>query len=462
MRSAIRARAVTVTAVESPTMPPPAPSPLVGRTLGGRYRVVAQIGEGGMGAVYRAEQLRLERYVAIKVLAMSLAHDPACLERFRREAEVVSRLTHPNIVSLLDYDVDADGSPYLVMELLVGETLADRVEREGMMDAAAVARVIGEIASGLEAAHDAGVVHRDLKPENVFLVRGPRGREAVKLLDFGISKRVGPTSNRITGAQALVGSPPYMAPEQILTRDDEVGFHTDQYALGAIAYELFAGRAPFEGTTMWQIFAAALDGPPAPLTNYGVPEEVDRVVQRALAKRPADRFKDVGELAAALRRCVGATSLPPDTLRSAALPASSSGVRVALADADDIVSELAAAMTDFAGGRLRDAWKRAEQAVKLAQDRRDPAASALLGVSVELIERIHLARVGGLGAVLTVTRMPTRADTCVSPQMAYVLSRVDGMLTVGELIDLAPLGRLEMLRALTHLLDAGFVAGGGP
>jgi serine/threonine protein kinase len=208
------AQVVSRLPTEAVPLPSP-PNPLLGRTLGGRYRIIDQIGEGGMGTVFRAEQLPLGREVAVKVLSVSLAANPAHIERFRREAAIISRLQHPNVVSLLVYDVDECGAPYIVMELLVGETLAARLARERMLEPRQSARLVGEIARGLEAAHDAGVVHRDLKPENIFLVRCSRGNGAVKLLDFGIGRPLAASAPRLTAVNSLIGRPAYMAPEQV-------------------------------------------------------------------------------------------------------------------------------------------------------------------------------------------------------------------------------------------------------
>jgi eukaryotic-like serine/threonine-protein kinase len=270
-----------------------------GQIFDNTYRLVRLIGEGGMGAVYEATHARLAGRYAIKVLLQRFSADSDALIRFEREARITSFLQHPNVVQVIDHNTTADGTEYLVMEYLVGESLAKRLARTGPLPLDIVVGIIEQIAAGLAAAHAHGIVHRDLKPENVFLVP-VEGREtvSVKILDFGISR----IKDTRWGAQApdagLCGTPQYMAPEQIDGRVAEAVAATDQFALAVIAHEMLTGRNPFEGVTVAAIFARVLRHNPAPT---GIGGDVDLVVHRGLAKSSHRRFPSVTNFSDALR-----------------------------------------------------------------------------------------------------------------------------------------------------------------
>ncbi|HEX2673952.1 MAG TPA: serine/threonine-protein kinase, partial [Polyangiaceae bacterium] len=208
--------------------------PLIGQTLRGTYRILSTLDQGGMGLVFEAEHTRLRRRVAVKVLAQHLTTDTQALARFNREAEIISQLEHPHIVQVLDFDTTEQGEPYIVMELLKGESLSERLERDGCLSIEESARVVHQVASGLFAAHQASIVHRDLKPANIFFTHLPGQGRVVKLLDFGISKRVG-GGRSLTGEFDVLGTPDYMAPEQALGKTANVDPRGDQYALAVIA-----------------------------------------------------------------------------------------------------------------------------------------------------------------------------------------------------------------------------------
>ena len=204
---------------------------LVGSVLEGAYRITRLIGEGGMGAVYEAVQLRLNKRVAVKLMARDLAANREALARFHREAEITSHLGHPHLVTVLDFGQAESGEPYLVMEYLEGEDLEHRLRRVGRMPIEAVVHVVRQVASALGAAHDQGVVHRDLKPGNVFLLQIPGEPDFVKVLDFGISKMKA-ARTQLTNASAVMGTPNYMSPEQATGMVEEIDHHVDQWALG--------------------------------------------------------------------------------------------------------------------------------------------------------------------------------------------------------------------------------------
>jgi eukaryotic-like serine/threonine-protein kinase len=231
------------------------PGTVDGRRIGSRYRMGAPLAAGGMGEVWVARDLLLDRPVAVKVLGGALAGDGRAAERLRREARAVARLDHPNIARVLDLG-EHDGRPYLVMELLEGESLAGRIDRAGPMAPGEAARVVAAVADALQAAHRAGVVHRDVKPGNVFLT----AEGEVKVLDFGIASAAG-EADLTTGD--LLGTAAYLAPERALGRPATPA--ADIYSLGVVLYELLAGRRPFEGGSHIELAMAHVNAHPEPL-----------------------------------------------------------------------------------------------------------------------------------------------------------------------------------------------------
>ena len=279
----------------------------------GAYEIVALVGAGGMGEVYRARDTRLDRIVAIKILPPG---NPDLKVRFEREARAISSLDHPNVCAL--YDVGHEGAiDYLVMQFLEGETLASRIER-GPLPLSDAVRVAGEVASALQAAHRRGIVHRDLKPANIFL-QSNGGGDIVKLLDFGLAIRRAPDA----GSQALtasgvetskstvsqpglaIGTLPYMAPEQV--EGQPLDARADVFAFGAVLYEMITGQRAFRGATRLGVVGSILhDDPPAMASlRRGVPVELDRLVKKCLAKRPSGRFASASELVAEFGRIQG-------------------------------------------------------------------------------------------------------------------------------------------------------------
>ena len=270
----------------------------------GPYEIIGPLGAGGMGEVYRARDTRLGREVAIKVLPPELAADPERVRRFEVEARAVAALSHPGILALFDVG-SQDGAPYLVTELLEGEDLRARL-RTGPLPVPQAAGIAAEIARGLAAAHEKGIIHRDLKPANVFLTADG----SAKILDFGIAKLVPPGSAdevaraatfvEATEAGALLGTVAYMSPEQ--ARGQAVDHRSDLFALGCVLYEMLVGARPFAGESAADILAAVLSSDPRRLGERRpeVPEGLDTVVRRCLAKRPDDRFGSAREVAAAL------------------------------------------------------------------------------------------------------------------------------------------------------------------
>jgi eukaryotic-like serine/threonine-protein kinase len=273
---------------------------LVGSVLGGVYQVTRLIGEGGMGWVYEARQLRLNKRVAVKLMARELASNQEALARFHREAEVTSHLGHPHLVNVMDFGTTEAGEPYLVMEYLDGEDLDHRLRRVGHLPLEAAVAITTQVASALAAAHAEGIVHRDLKPANVFLVKVRDEADFVKVLDFGVSK-IKAARTKLTRATAVIGTPEYMSPEQATGLIEEIDHHADQWALGCIAWEMVSGRAPFVADDMGALFYQVINMDPHPLARRvsDLPPGVEAVLRRALAKRIADRFPSIKEFAKA-------------------------------------------------------------------------------------------------------------------------------------------------------------------
>jgi eukaryotic-like serine/threonine-protein kinase len=289
---------------------------LVGTVLEGAYRITRLLGEGGMGAVYEAVQLRLNKRVAIKLMARDLAANREALARFHREAEITSHLGHPHLVIVFDFGQAESGEPYLVMEYLEGEDLDHRLRRVGRLPIEITVHVVRQVASALNAAHDQGVVHRDLKPGNVFLVQVPGEPDFVKVLDFGISKMKA-ARTQLTSASAVMGTPNYMSPEQATGMLDDIDHRADQWALACIAWEMLLGRCPFVADEAAALLYQIINLDPHPLAPRvpGLPSAVETVLRRALRKKPAERFSSMREFsreleAAAFGRPADVTPAP--------------------------------------------------------------------------------------------------------------------------------------------------------
>jgi len=271
--------------------------PPEGSVFAARYRLTRKLAEGGMGAVYEAEERPPGRIVALKVLHPEYATDPDVRRRFRRESSILAALDHPAIVRIFDFGTDEKGRAWTSMELLRGETLRQRIEREGRLAPRTLVPILSGVCSGLSAVHAHGVVHGDLKPDNVFLL-GTDGEDAVKLVDFGLSKVHG--LDRLTRTGEVIGTPAYMAPE-LLTGEGVPDGRVDTYALGVILYEAMSGRQPFvernPGKLMFEI--AMGKGTPLAEAAPDLPEDVVAVVEHAMAHRRDERFDTPDALAAA-------------------------------------------------------------------------------------------------------------------------------------------------------------------
>ncbi len=266
-----------------------------GEVLQETYLLERVIGRGAMGIVYEASHRRLNRRFAVKLLFAEHAANPAALARFEREAQIAGGLGHPHIVQVIDFNRTDEGRPYIVMELLTGEDLAARLERERQLPLAEAAEIVRQTASALQAVHEAGVVHRDLKPHNIFLC-GAEGGVHVKVVDFGVSKMVG--AGEMTRSGALLGTPHYMPPEQAQERSKEIDARTDVYALAAILYKMLTGRPPFQASSIPSLLHKIIHDPFPPPRELrpDLPEAVARVIERALSKQREERQASMREL----------------------------------------------------------------------------------------------------------------------------------------------------------------------
>ena len=278
----------------------------VGTVVGERYRLLERIGEGGMGAVFRAEHILMKKVVALKLLHAEMGQVEDAGLRFEREAQSASRLNHPNITSVTDFGRSGSGELFLVMELAAGESLADVLAREGRLTLERACRLTGQILSALEHAHGQRVVHRDLKPANVMLVQStdPRLGETAKILDFGIAKIMEPGEGEqpLTKGVMIFGTPSYMSPEQASGQD--VDSRSDLYSCGIMLYEMLIGQKPFESEDIVKLMAMQVTAPPPPFATAapgsGIPSAIEDVVMRALEKDRDQRFSSAAEFRHAL------------------------------------------------------------------------------------------------------------------------------------------------------------------
>jgi serine/threonine-protein kinase len=272
---------------------------LIGQTLAGKYRIEERLSEGGMGTVYRGTHVLMDKTVAVKVLRPSLAADEKIVARFSREARAASKISHPHALSVTDFGESDNGVVFLVMEYLSGKTLKEIIRQEGPMPLPRVVEILRQVGGALDAAHGEGVVHRDLKSDNIMLLSSS-GTDYSKVLDFGIAKIKEPEGEYnpgLTAPDLVIGTPQYMSPEQC-SQSPDIDARSDIYSLGVILYEMLVGHVPFTGGSPTAIMLKHLQHPaPSVLDERSdIPEQVARVVARALEKRPEDRYEMVSEL----------------------------------------------------------------------------------------------------------------------------------------------------------------------
>lgn len=365
-------------------LPELAAAPLLdpGTLVDGRYRILELLGEGGMGAVFRVEHVRMGKIMALKILRRELAHDPDLIVRFEQEARIVSRLSHPNTVSVFDFGELPDHGLYMAMEFVPGKDLHTVLSLDGRVKEPRALGIAIQVLHSLGEAHDAGIIHRDVKPANVMLIATREGGDFVKVVDFGIAKLADPkrTGPRITGAtgDAFVGTPEYVSPEQ--ARGERLDARSDLYSLAALLFEITTGAPLFDGPTAMAIVSRHLTDP-APSAREVAPEAelsegFDTILQKALAKDPEARFQSADEMRRALSQLADRSS------RKVILP----------------VRELAQAVTiDEAIARRTD-WDQFERSL-----RRSGRIRAAVGVALAVVV------LGGAAAtVVALTRLPPK------------------------------------------------------
>ncbi len=276
-----------------------------------KYRVESLLGQGGMGSVYRATHLELDRTIALKIVLPDFVSNTETMERFRQEARAAARLNHPNVISVYDFGVLPTGQAYLAMELLTGHSLRAELERDLSLSPKRILEIMRPVCQAVDAAHRAGVIHRDLKPDNIVIERNDHGEEHIKVVDFGIAKlreKSGARQSNLTEPGLVMGTPHYMSPEQC--RGEDLDACSDIYSLGVTAYEMLVGHVPFDAPTPSAVIVQHAIDPPPPLRRLrpDLPEEIERVVLRALSKRRTDRQQLAMEFYAELESAIANAS----------------------------------------------------------------------------------------------------------------------------------------------------------
>jgi len=267
---------------------------LIGSVVADRYHIEKKLGEGGMGAVYLGEHVKMGRMSAIKVMTQSMASDPEAIARFNREAANAARINHPNVCAIYDFGETEDGIIYLAMEFIEGESLSEMLRSEGALELERAAEILRQTGEALQAAHDLGIVHRDLKPDNIMLALARDGTDVVKVVDFGIAKAMtGEEGQKVTKTGLVVGTPEYMSPEQL--SGDVLNGRSDIYSLALVFFRMVTGALPFQAETSQETMIKRLTDDPLKLSEVapdaGWPPRLQGVMDRALERMPADRYE---------------------------------------------------------------------------------------------------------------------------------------------------------------------------
>jgi serine/threonine protein kinase len=300
----------------APLRPKGGSDALIGRVIADRYLILAKLGEGGMGRVYVAEHVKMNRQCAIKVMNPSLMNDPESARRFAREASNAARILHPNVAAVFDYG-EADRIVYLVMEYVDGDSLSTILERDRVLDPRRAIDIARQVADGLSSAHELGLIHRDLKPDNIIVASRRNGRETAKVVDFGIAKAVSDApQDSLTRSGLVIGTPEYMSPEQLL--GDPVDARTDIYALGCILFQMLTGVRPFEAESRELMLRRRLHEPPPHVRDLRpeLPRRLDTLIAYMLARAPGDRMASAAEVCAQLDPALALSGWDPSSLRA--------------------------------------------------------------------------------------------------------------------------------------------------
>jgi len=286
---------------------------LVGSIIEDKFHIEKKLGEGGMGAVYLAEHVKMRRKCAIKVMAQSMASDPEAIARFNREAANAARINHPNACQIYDFGETRDGTIFLAMEFIEGESLSDLLRREGRLSLERAAKIVRQTAAALQIAHDEGIVHRDLKPDNIMLARGRDGADVVKVVDFGIAKAMtGEEGQKVTKTGLVVGTPEYMSPEQL--SGDVLDGRSDIYSLALVFFRSVTGSLPFQADSAQETMIKRLTDAPLRLAEVAPdaqwPPRLQGVMDRALERMPADRYASASMFAGDVEHAVRSAAVP--------------------------------------------------------------------------------------------------------------------------------------------------------
>jgi serine/threonine-protein kinase len=364
---------------------------LVGEVVADRYLITQKLGEGGMGQVYLAEHVRMGRKSAVKVMNPSMVHDADAISRFNREASNASRISHPNVAAIYDFGETAEGLIYLAMEYVDGEPLTRLIARERALSPARAAEIVRQTGDALAVAHELGIVHRDLKPDNIMITRGRDGGDFVKVVDFGIAKAGGgDAQQKVTKTGLVVGTPEFMSPEQLA--GDPLDGRSDVYSLGLVAFNMMTGALPFPSETAQESMIMRLTDRPRTLAetrgDLAWPAEVQRVLDRALARDARERYQSAADFGRDIVRAAG----------SPAGAASTAGGTV-------VIGSASLPATRVAPVRGSTTANKPTVAVRPAR-RRAPLVAAAVAISV-----LGLAAAAFASRVLSTERAPSETNT---------------------------------------------------
>ncbi len=292
---------------------------LIGSVIADRYHITKKLGEGGMGAVYLGEHVKMGRKSAIKVMTQGMANDPDAIARFNREAANAARINHSNVCGIYDFGETDDGLIYLAMEFIEGEALTDLLEREGALKPDRAANILKQCANALQAAHDLGIVHRDLKPDNIMITKTRDGSDGVKVVDFGIAKAMGGEEGQnVTKTGLVVGTPEYMSPEQL--SGDKLDGRSDIYSLALVLFRMMTGGLPFKADTAQETMIKRLTDQPMKLNQvlqgYAFPPGLQDAMDKALSRMPSQRYVNADEFGKAVMTAVGEVDFAAATVDS--------------------------------------------------------------------------------------------------------------------------------------------------
>ena len=375
---------------------------LVGQVVADRYHITKKLGEGGMGAVYLGEHVKMGRKSAIKVMTQAMVHDPDAVSRFNREAANASRISHPNVCQIYDFGETADGLIYLAMEFIEGCALTDLIDQEGALVPVRAAIILRQAADALQAAHDLTIVHRDLKPDNIMIITGKDGEDIVKVVDFGIAKAMAgdESGQKVTKTGLVVGTPEYMSPEQL--SGDKLDGRSDIYSLGLVLYRMLTGVLPFQADSAQETMIKRLTDDPTPLVESRpdilFPAKMQAVLDRALARSVVNRYQNAAEFGRDTMDAVAGLAVP--STRVDVAPAS---VATQMMSEDHVAN-----LTKHVAAKKQSA---AAAAAGPAPAKKFPLVPVLSGVgAVAVLGAVGVFAMGGLRG-----RGATGADSLATP-----------------------------------------------